>query len=48
MDGDMPNECAELDPSEQDAVDAALLRIDRETDATSSAVIISQGDLHAD
>ena len=46
MDGDdMPNEHAELHENEQDAVDSTLLRIDHEADATSSAVVISQGTL---
>ena len=47
MDGDdMPNEHEELDANEQDAVDASLLKIDHEADATSSAVMLSQGVLH--
>ena len=46
MDGDAPNEHAELDANEQSAFNTTLSRIDHGADVSSNAVVVSQGVLH--
>ena len=46
MDGDVPNEHAELDANEQSAFNTTLSRIDHEADVSSNAVVVSRGVLH--